>query len=384
MKKEIVALLDTFKTNEGIEYYDVSRKKQAVVMRLLNTLGWDPFNVDEVYPEYPVDNGIVDFALRHDNSNKVFISVKETTTDLNRVENSVMSASEEAGADIAVLTDGIEWWFYLPQRDGDEKGRKFHNLEIKRQDSDELARKFITFLSKDWVVKGKSEDSAQKVFRSRKKKRLIREALAETWNEFTRSSDNEFVRLLAEESEKLSGYPPDADDVASFLKSIIKKGRMKKMQTASVVKVKEEKAPAKKRKTRVKKVKKTTKGRAVRKTSKSQALSSRSGAFIGKKPEAFTFLGRRHKVKKWKEVLINVCNILSKAKEGEFEKVLGLEGRKRKYFSKDPAVLKEPRLVSGTRIYVETNFNASNLYMIAVKVLSTFGHTEQDLLIETR
>jgi predicted type IV restriction endonuclease len=384
MRKEIVALLDTFKTHEGVEAYDVSRKKQAVVMRLLNILGWDPFNVDEVYPDYPINSGVVDFALRHENENKVFIAVKDTTVDLNKVENFVINASEEAGADIAVLTDAIEWWFYLPRGDNGEKYRKFHNLEIRRQDSDELAKKFITFLSKDWVVKGKSEDSAQKVFRSRKKKRLIREALTETWTEFTRSTDNEFVKLLAEESEKLSGYPPDADDVSSFLKSIIKKGRMKKMPTSSVIKIKEEPAPRKKRKVKAKKVKKTTRGRTAGRASKSMALSSRSGAFIGKKPESFTFLGRRHKVKKWKEVLINVCNILSKAKERDFEIVLNLEGRKRKYFSNDPADLKEPRLVNGTRIFVETNFNASNLYMIAVKVLKTFGYTEEDLSIETR
>jgi len=34
-------------------------------------IGWDPFNVSEVYPEYSAGNKRADYALRYNNRNKV-------------------------------------------------------------------------------------------------------------------------------------------------------------------------------------------------------------------------------------------------------------------------------------------------------------------------
>ena len=115
-----------------------------------------------------------------------------------------------------------------------------------------------------------------------------------------------------------------------------------------------------------------------------KASGAKRESFIGKKPKAFTFLGQTQKVRKWKEILTNVCNLLARHKSDEFDLVLDLTGRKRRYFSRSPEDLKEPRMVSGTDIFVETNFNAQNLINIAYKVLKAFGYEKSDIAFETK
>jgi len=58
--------------------YDETATKQALVLRILKSLGWDPFNIDEVYPGYSVGSKRVDYALKFNGRNKVFIEVKKS------------------------------------------------------------------------------------------------------------------------------------------------------------------------------------------------------------------------------------------------------------------------------------------------------------------
>lgn len=70
-------LINDFKKDRRILTFDEAATKQAVIMRILSCLGWDPFNIDEIYPEYSVSNRRVDCALRHNGKNRVFIEVKK-------------------------------------------------------------------------------------------------------------------------------------------------------------------------------------------------------------------------------------------------------------------------------------------------------------------
>lgn len=381
MKKELLAILNDVRSDEKVAYYDVNRIKQAIVLRILQTLGWDIFNVDEVFPDYPVGNDRVDFSLRYDNENMVFVGITGPNEDLTaNYINQLLALSREATAKIAVLTNGVEWQLFLPLRESEDDKFKFHTLHLFKQDPDDLVKKFVDYLSREHVRKGKAWEDAEKVFRSRKKKRLIKEALLDVWNENITGDDRTLVGMMAEEAEKRCGYPPESDLVINFMKMLKKGGRRKTSQLKSGKK----KTARKKKKTTTK----TRKGRPAKKTTarkgRKTATKAKRETFIGKKPKSFTFLGQKQKVRKWKEILTNVCNILAKAKGAEFERVLSLMGRKRRYFSRIPDNLKEPRLVSGTDIYVETNFNAQNLIMITYKVLKAFGYTESDISFETK
>ena len=63
MNRELFQLIEDFKRDRRLQSFDEAATKQAVVLKILKVLGWDPFNIDGVYPEYSVGGGKVDYAL---------------------------------------------------------------------------------------------------------------------------------------------------------------------------------------------------------------------------------------------------------------------------------------------------------------------------------
>ena len=63
--------------------------KTSVVLPFIQTLGFDPFNLDEVIPEYTADVGTkkgekVDFALRINGETSILVEVKAITAQLGK------------------------------------------------------------------------------------------------------------------------------------------------------------------------------------------------------------------------------------------------------------------------------------------------------------
>jgi len=51
--------------------------KQSIILKMLSLLGWDPFNIDEIEPDYHVGTGKIDFLLKSEKTNKIFLNVKK-------------------------------------------------------------------------------------------------------------------------------------------------------------------------------------------------------------------------------------------------------------------------------------------------------------------
>jgi hypothetical protein len=100
--------------------------KTAVVFPLIQTLGFDVFNLEEVTPELIADVGIkkgekIDFALKIAGKIAVLIEVKPISMSLGSAQYSQLFryfATMEAR--LAILTNGREIWFFS---DIDEKNR---------------------------------------------------------------------------------------------------------------------------------------------------------------------------------------------------------------------------------------------------------------------
>ena len=133
---------------------DEATTKNGVILPILNELGWNPFNIDEVQPEYTVSAKRVDYALRINNLNKVFIEVKKIGTDLEQHQKQLLDYSFQEGVRLAILTNGIAWWFYLPLLEGNWEQRKFYTIDIYDQEANEIAVKFEDFLLKENIISG--------------------------------------------------------------------------------------------------------------------------------------------------------------------------------------------------------------------------------------
>ncbi len=55
---------------------------QGIILPILAHLGWDRDNVREVVPQFPVENGRVDYCLKIGDKHAVFIEVKRTNEEL--------------------------------------------------------------------------------------------------------------------------------------------------------------------------------------------------------------------------------------------------------------------------------------------------------------
>ena len=73
MAGAIAQEVERIRNSVSLRTSDESATKQGVVLRLLSLSGWDVFNVSEVVPEYTVGNRRVDYALRPNSPNAVFI-----------------------------------------------------------------------------------------------------------------------------------------------------------------------------------------------------------------------------------------------------------------------------------------------------------------------
>ena len=344
MNEELLRLINDFRKDRRLLSLDEAATKQAVVLRILKILGWDPFNVDEVYPEYSVGGRRVDYALRHKGRNMVFIEVKKVNEDLEKHQEQLLNYSFQEGVKLGILTNGISWWFYLPLREGSWEQRKFYTIEIYDQESKEITKKFEEFLSKENVISGKAIENAENLYKSKQRQYLIEETLPKAWEKIITEPDERLVELLADTTEKLCGYKPDNEIVEQFLLTKV----------------------------------------SITRTEEPSRQISRLPSYKGKSIVAFTFKGTRYPVRSWKEMLIKITDLMLHAHGEQFYKVLNLVGRKRPYFTRNPNELRAPERINNTEIYVETNLSANSIVKLSKRIIELFGYREDDLSIEVR
>ena len=90
--------------------------QQYVVLPILRALGWNDANLVsmEVLPEYAVENGNVDYALKIGQAPKLFIECKKWGEPLEKHKDQIVNYALKTGAAIIVgLTNGKIWHLYF-------------------------------------------------------------------------------------------------------------------------------------------------------------------------------------------------------------------------------------------------------------------------------
>lgn len=361
MSEELLHFIETLKKRKGserLDYSDEAATKQGIILRILSLLGWNAFNIDEVKPEHAVAEGRVDYSLRIEGKDRLFIEVKKAGEELDGHEEQLLAYSFKAGIRIAVLTNGFEWWFYLPLNEGSWEQRKFYMIDISQQESQDVVSKFVDFLSRDNVSNEKVIANAEEVYKSRKKEGILKETFLKAWDRLISEPDDRLIELMTNKTEELCGYKPDAELVEQFLAKRVTQRTEPAPQ------------PAKSNFT------------STRRNISTQTASV-SGGYTNKSISAFILNEKQYRPKSWKELLMTMCDVLRESHGNEFEKVLNLVGRKRPYFTRNPNELRIPQEISGTNIFVETNLSANQITKICSDMLSVFGYPEDALKIET-
>ncbi len=217
MLERLIEFFETIKSNPKALLFDEAATKQGIILPLLHLLGWNTYNIDEVTPEFSVENRRVDYSLRLNNTNEVFLEVKKAGEDLERYQEQLLDYSFRQGVELAALTNGMTFWLYLPTKKGDWKARKFYTIDIMQQEIHDVAQKFADLLSRTNVQMGKALQIAESIYKGKLKKKVLEETLPEAWNRIISEPESLLLDLLSETTEKLCGFKPEGNELARFL-----------------------------------------------------------------------------------------------------------------------------------------------------------------------
>jgi len=399
MKKQIISFIEELKSNKKLATFDEASTKQAVVLRLLSFLGWDIFNVEEVYPDYSVGSSSVSYALRIRNANKVFIEVKRVHKSLDNHQKELVNLGMREGINLAVLTNGITWWFYLILASGSWKQKWFYTIDIIKQKPDTFVEQLIDLLDKDKVAKGQSLKAAKTLFQVKKQK-LAADFLPEAWNQILTQPNKIFVELLSETTEKLCRYKVDTKTVEKFLqkhvdnwviKNTTRSGAappsidvegtqildLNQLLPSSAEKDKPDKSPSRS----------LASTDTILSSTDTLKLSSTdtiklAESYMDKSIQSFSLNGNTYKVESWDEMLTTLCDYFAATYSKDFEKVLWISNDQKPRFSRYGDQLRMPEKVKRTDIFVETKLNPDEVVRTTAKLLAEFGYSKDDLYIE--
>jgi hypothetical protein len=376
MEKQIAAFIDDLKSNKRLSSFDEASTKQAVVLRLLSFLGWDIFNVEEVYPDYAVNSSNVSYALRNNDVNKIFIDVKRTHEKLDKHQKKFVTLASDQDVDFAVLTNGIIWWFYLTPTEDSWQQKWFYSIDLFKQKPDSFVPQLIDLLTKTKVVKGHASTAAKKLFKNKKQK-MAADFLPKSWNQIISQPNKIFVELLSLQTEKLCGYKIDIKSIETFLSQHIDKWLITNIPAAAAA------PPAVDMDPEVLDIEDDLPSPASKSASKKES-AQKPETYVDKSIQAFTFNGRKHSVRAWDEVLPTLCDAIAATHAADFEKVLWISDDQKPRFSRYSDQLRIPEKIKQTDIYVETKLNPDEVVKTAQKLLTEFGYNKNDLSIDTR
>ena len=376
MEKKIVSFINDLKSNKKLAAFDEAATKQAVVLRLLSFLGWDIFDVEQVYPDYSANSSNVSYALRIKNSNKVFIEVKRVHSKLDNHQKTLVNLASREGVNLAVLTNGTIWWFYLISANGSWQRKWFYSIDLIKQKPDAFVPNLMDLLSKTKVAKGQSLKAAKSLFQ-RKRQKLAANFLPEAWNQIISQPNKIFVELLSEQTEKLCRYKVDTKSIQKFLdkhkdkwlvKNVVGTGAAPPSATMAtdILDLDEELS--------------SVKPTVFRKKDPVEISQSFADLSI----RSFRFNGNNYPVRAWDEVLPTLCDYFAATHTKDFEKVLWISDDQKTCFSRYSDQLRIPEKIKQTDIFVETKMTPDEVVKTAEKLLDEFGYDRNDLSIDAQ
>lgn len=376
MLADLQSYIESKKATGTLPQQSEEATKQGFILPIFQKLGWNPFDVQEVYPEFSVQNGRVDYSLRIDNRNKVFVEVKKLGEDLDRHQEQLLQYAFKHGVKLAILTNGTIWWFYLPLHEGSWEQRRFYTIDIQSQASADIAEKLVSFLAKTAVVNGQAVSNAENVYSSRQRKEVIEQTLPKAWRKLLAENDESLTDVVAEVVEKLSGYKPEAAVVIQFLKDISGNALLASAPPST--------KPVKARKATPKPVDVVpVPSEPVGAKLSPPKSEAKFLAFEYSKPTAFRFDDNEYLVSTWAALLKKLIQVIAQKHPDNLEDLMALVGKKRPYFTTDKSLLRQAVQIPGTALFFETNLSANNIAQLVYQILNVMGYSKEALQIDT-
>jgi predicted type IV restriction endonuclease len=353
---KLIQFLKELQTDKKYREFEEASIKQAIVLKILFLLGWDPFDANEIQPEYMTKMQKIDFAIRQNDTVKAFLIVRKDLENFKANIESLLESAEKADVKIAIFTNGLSWWFFLPSVEGNIDDKRFWSIDHKNEKLDMIAKKLFDFLSKESVIRGNAVKLAEEICNKRKEVMLINTYLPKAWEKVINEPEKYLVDIISEVTNELCGYKPKREKVVEFVKTE-EKIRFRKSEYYEINDL-------------------TT--IASDKSDKTKA------GYKGKAIKSFNLKGIEYSVKSWQELPWELCNTMVKNHRESFENVLYISVKGRDYFSDNPYQFIMNKEISGTGIYVNTDLSEAIAIALCNEILKLFSYEESDLSINAK
>ena len=362
MKERLETAINGIRANSKIPALDEAGVRTQVIDRLLERLGWEIFDENEFRREYPVPGGRVDYALLDNGDPKVFIEAKGPTEQLGHHEDQLVTYSAKRGVPLATLTNGLEWWLYLPLQVGSFEARRFCRLDICNQDVSEVCDLLIEFLARENVYSGAAVENAEAHLRRLQDARKVDKALPRVWEEFLDGPDDQLVELINKKMKDKFRVEATPERIKGFLVELGKSApiyKQRAVRTDSATYVPAPKRPITRR------------------------TGVKAGGYGGKRIKSFIVFGEQFHPRSWKKMVAEVANQVYLRDPLQFHRQAPeLRGTTREYFSRDPEQLEQPQAVGDSGWFVYTKWDPDRSVAVCRKLLELFGYNRDDLRID--
>ena len=355
MSERLFDTLESVRSDSGVAALDEASVKQGVVLRILADLGWNPFDLSEVAPNFAVGGGQVDYCLRIGGRNKVLIEVEPGGADLSSSETALTGYSLESRVGLAALTNGLDWRFYLPAREGASADKLFSTIRAASTDKDVATDVLTKVLSKDKVASGSAVNHAKELLALRRHAKLVNETLPDAWRSLLSDPDDILMGLLADKVKAISNVVPGVPEVRNFLQGEAARSSSEPARTS--------REPAR-----------------VRRPISRNANRTEIRRSPAQRTRGFRFQGERYIVSNWSGILLKLAEIMHERHPAEFERsVAPLRGRSRVYYGRSSDGMTSPKPIGRSGWFVETNFGAKGARNQCIRLATRFGYNESDI-----
>jgi len=197
-------LIDTIsrKIVEG-RYPNETAVREAIVLPVLQLLGWDTLDPSTVRREYQVGVRKVDYGLFvHPSAPDLLIEVKAVGLIVGG-DKQLFEYAFHDGVPMVLLTDGREWSFYLPAGQGSYDNRRVYKLDILERDPAECCRALARYLAFERVRQKEAIADARSDYETAARGRTAADTLQTAWRKLVVEPDGLLIDLLVEKTQAL-------------------------------------------------------------------------------------------------------------------------------------------------------------------------------------